>query len=128
MRLHATDRPLIVDAATGKVMPVASSLSPALIVPAATAGAMSVRKALARRTAPSRLSSPVPCCNRLALANGVAVYCRIALTSGGVSPGLACSSTAAAPATAGAAMEVPLSVISVCPGACVAPLTWVRIG
>jgi hypothetical protein len=36
----------------------------------------------------------------------------MAFTSGGVSPGLACSSTAAAPATAGAATEVPLSCIT----------------
>ena len=47
------------------------------------------------------------------------MYWRMALTSGGVSPGLACSSRAAAPATTGAAIEVPLSII------CVSPYFWV---
>jgi hypothetical protein len=51
----------------------------------------------------------------LALASGCAVYCRIALMSGGVSPGLACSMSAAVPATAGAAIDVPLSIICVSP-------------
>ena len=48
----------------------------------------------------------------LAPGSGWAVYCRMALISGGVRPGLACSSRAAVPATAGAATEVPLSSIS----------------
>jgi hypothetical protein len=37
----------------------------------------------------------------------------MALTSGGVRPGLACSISATVPATAGAAIEVPLIIISV---------------
>ena len=81
----------------------------------ATLLAMSVRMALAMRTAPSMLSRPAPCSTRLALGRVRAVYCRMALTSGGVSPGLACSISATAPLTTGADTEVPLSIISVWP-------------
>src|SRR5258707_5304949 len=62
-------------------------------------------------TAPLMLSSPVPCSSMLAPASGCAVYIRIALTMFGVRFGLACSSRAAAPATAGEAIEVPLKYI-----------------
>ena len=44
---------------------------------------------------------------------GCAEYCSMALMSGGVRPGLACSISATVPATAGAAIEVPLSIIRV---------------
>ena len=83
------------------------------MVPAAMAEERSVRSTLATATAPSTLSRPVPCCSRLAPGSGWAVACRMPLTSGGVRPGLACSITAAAPATAGAAIEVPLRIICV---------------
>ena len=96
----------------GEGSAVALMVWPARMVPAATLAAMSVFKALARRTAPSMLSKPAPCSTRLAPANGWAVYCRMALTMGGVSPGLACSSSATAPLTTGAETEVPLSIIS----------------
>ena len=86
--------------------------SPIAIWPASMRLDRSVRNARARATAPAMLSSPVPCCSRLAPGSGVAVYCRIALIRGGVRPGLACSSSAAAPETAGADTEVPLSCMS----------------
>ena len=38
---------------------------------------------------------------------GCAEYCSMALISGGVRPGLACSINATVPATTGAAIEVP---------------------
>ena len=101
----------MVDSASGMLLPLASIEAPTLIVPAFTAVPMSVRSTLASATAPSTLSRPAPCCSRLAPGSGWAVYCRIALTSDGVSPGFACSSSAAVPATAGAAIEVPLSII-----------------
>ena len=83
------------------------------MVPAAARLAMSVRMALAMRTAPSMLSMPAPCSTREAPASGWALYCRMALTSGGVSPGLACSIRATAPLTTGADTEVPLKNIRV---------------
>ena len=71
----------------------------------------SVRTSFANRTAPSMLTSPAPCSNMLAPASGCAVYIRIALTMFGVRPGFACSNRAAAPATIGVAIDVPLSSI-----------------
>ena len=50
------------------------------------------------------------------------------MTSGGVSPGLTCSSSAAAPATTGAATDVPLNSISVLFGAWAAPGTFASCG
>ena len=83
------------------------------MVSAAMALATSVRSDLAIDTAPSTLSMPAPCCSRLAVGSGCALYCKMALISGGVRPGLACSISATVPATAGAATEVPLSSICV---------------
>ena len=74
----------------------------------------------ASRTAPSMFSMPAPCSSTFDPGSGCAVYCRIAFTSGGVRPGLACNSKAAAPATTGAATDVPLSCIRVWFGACAA--------
>ena len=105
--------PLIVEDGAGRLAPLASKLAPAVKVPAETAEAMSVRNALASATAPCTLSRPAPCCSRLAPAIGCALYCRMALTSGGVRPGFCCSIKATVPATAGAATEVPLSCICV---------------
>ena len=113
--------PLIVDEVEGKVLPDASIVPPAATVPALMAEPRSVRKTLASFTAPSTFNSPAPCCSRLAPASGCAVYCRIALMSGGVRPGFACSINAAAPATAGAAIDVPLSCICVSPQVAVMP-------
>jgi hypothetical protein len=59
------------------------------------------------------LSRRATCCTSVAPAIGWAVYCRLAFCSGGDGPGLASYSTAAAPATAGAADEVPLICITV---------------
>ncbi len=98
--------PLIVDEGVGKLDELI--VSPAFKLLAATFVAMSVFSDLARRTAPSRFTSPAPCCTRLWSDSGWAVYWRMALTSGGVRPGFACSMTAAAPATTGAAIDVPL--------------------
>src|SRR5689334_17037037 len=92
----------------GNTAPVASIDWPVMIVPFCIAVDRSVRTDLASATAPSMLSSPAPCCSMLAPAIGCALYCSIALISGGVRPGLACSISAAAPATAGAAIDVPL--------------------
>ena len=89
------------------VLPLASSVLPEAMVPFATAVLTSVRSTLASVTAPGKLTKPAPCCSKLAPAIGWAVYCRMALTIGGVRPGLVCSSTAAAPATTGAATDVP---------------------
>src|SRR5262249_55287987 len=61
-------------------------------------------------------------------AKGCAVYWRIAFTSGGVRPGFACNMSAAAPATTGAATDVPLNSISVWFGAWVAPGTIASCG
>src|SRR5215210_3219867 len=72
------------------------------------------RIAPARRTAPSTLSRPAPCSRLLKSFRGLAVYSRIALTMFGVRPGLRCKRRAAAPATAGAAIEVPLMYIILC--------------
>src|SRR5258706_11463358 len=71
----------------------------------------SVRTKRARRTAPSILISPMPCSNVLKPANGCAVYIRIALTRFGVSLGFAWSNNAAAPATTGVDIDVPLKYI-----------------
>ena len=105
--------PLTVETPDGALLPEASIDVPGWMVPAAMAVARSVRRALAANTAPSTFNRPVPCCSRLAPGRGWAEACRMALTSGGVSPGLACSSRATAPDTAGAAMDVPLSNICV---------------
>ena len=107
--------PLIVDVLAGITEPEASIEAPALIVPALMAEAMSVRSTLASATAPLTLSMPAPCSSRLAPAIGCAVYCRIALTSGGVRPGFCCSISATVPDTAGAAIDVPLRSICVSP-------------
>ena len=109
---------LIVDAADGNDAPDASIDWPGCSVPLWIALAMSVRSDLASAIAPSTLSRPAPCCSRLALGSGCAVYCRIAFTSGGVRPGLACSINAAAPATVGAAIDVPLIHMCVCCSGC----------
>ena len=123
MRDQLKVAPLIVDVFAGIAAPDASIDAPALIVPALIAEAMSVRSAWDSATAPLRLSRPAPCCSRLAPGIGCAVYCRIALTSGGVRPGLACSISATAPATTGAEIEVPLTIISVSRKDCVMPVT-----
>ena len=107
--------PATVELRAGSCLPLASNTSPDMMVPSATAAEMSVRNTLASATAPWMLSRPAPCCSRLAPAIGWAVYCRIALISGGVRPGLACSSSATVPATAGAATEVPERYICVSP-------------
>ena len=111
MRDQLKATPLMVELLAGNALPLASIDVPALMLPALMTVARSVRRALASTTAPSTLSKPAPCCSRLALASGWAEYCKMALTSGGVSPGLACSINATVPATAGAAIEVPLSII-----------------
>ena len=113
MRDQLKVSPATVDVGVGSA--VALMGWPALMVPAATRLAMSVRIARAMRTAPSMLSMPAPCSTRLAPARGWALYCRMALISGGVSPGLACSISATAPLTTGADTEVPLRNISVWP-------------
>ena len=63
-------------------------------------------------TAPSMLSWPAPCSKVLKPLSGCAVYWRTILTMFGVSLGLACKSTATAPATVGVAIEVPLISIT----------------
>ena len=68
-------------------------------------------KKLASDRAPRVSSWPVPCVSTSAAASGVAVYCRMAFTMFGVSPGFASSMSAMAPATAGAAMLVPVRVM-----------------
>ena len=128
MRLQATDWPFSVLAGLGSTLPGASMLSPAFSVPASSAWPRSVRSDCASRTAASTFSAPVPCSSKLALASGWALYCRMAFTSGGVSPGLACSIKATAPATAGAATEVPLSSIKALCGLWLAPATWLSWG
>ena len=105
--------PLIVEDGGGSSLPKASIDVPALIVPAAMAVLRSVRRTLAIATAPSTFNKPAPCCSRLAFGKGCALYCSSALISGGVSPGLACSINATVPATAGAAIDVPLMIICV---------------
>ena len=105
--------PLIVDDGIGKVLPAASIVAPEAMVPAAIAVFRSVRRARDNCSAPSTFRRPAPCCSRLAFGNGCAEYWRIALISGGVSPGLTCNISATVPATAGAAMEVPLIIICV---------------
>src|SRR6185503_19354785 len=62
----------------------------------------------ASRTAPSTLSRPAPCSRLLKFLIGWALYIRIALTKPGVRLGLASNIIAAAPATTGVAIEVPL--------------------
>src|ERR1051325_10378735 len=69
------------------------------------------RTSLAKRTAPSMLSAPAPCSNWLKPARGCAVYIKIILTRLGVSDGLAWSSSAAAPAATGVAIDEPLRYI-----------------
>src|SRR6185503_3337866 len=118
MRDQLNDVPLIVDDVAGNTAPVASIDWPGARLPLWIALAMSVRSDLASATAPSTLSNPAPCCSRLALGSGCALYWRIAFTSGGVSPGLACSISAAAPATVGAAIDVPLIHMCVCCSGC----------
>src|SRR5215213_8985598 len=65
----------------------------------------------ARRTDPSTFSRPAPWSQLLYPARGCAVYSRRALTRLGFRPGLLCMSKAAAPATAGVAIDVPLIYI-----------------
>ena len=121
MRLQLKVWPLMVDVGAGRLIPGASRLAPAVIVPPSTAVFTSGRSALARRTAPSTFSSPAPWSSKFAPAIGCALYCKMALISGGVSPGLACNISATVPATAGAAIEVPLMVMSVFRLACSLP-------
>jgi len=90
----------------GIVAPERRRLSPVRIVREAIAVETSVRSTAANRTAPSMSRGRLPAVMTVANAVCPAVYCRIALTSGGVRPGL-CSSSAAAPATVGAAIDVP---------------------
>src|ERR1051326_7599642 len=82
--------------------------------PRGGADVRSVRTSLASLTAPSTLTWPAPCSNMLKPASGCAVYIRIVLTMFGVRLGLTCSSKAAAPATTGADIDVPLRYISLC--------------
>ena len=115
MRDHFAVWPLITELRAASVLPGAIIEVPGAMVPFWMALARSVRSRRAICTAPSTFSRPAPCCSRLAPASGCALYCRMAFTIGGVSPGLACSISATAPETAGAATEVPLSIISVWP-------------
>ncbi len=87
---------------------VASRLAPGCSEPLAIWVAMSLRRDRASCMAPPTLSKPAPCWNRFAPGRGSAEYCSIAFIRGGVRPGLASSIRATAPATAGAATEVPL--------------------
>ena len=107
--------PATVVCGVGAVTPDLSSDVPSGIVTFSTEGfqycGRSVRKSLARRTAPSMLSWPAPCSKALKPASGCAVYIRMALTMFGVRRGLWRSSSEAAPATSGAAIEVPFIVI-----------------
>src|SRR5882762_4288090 len=84
-------------------------------VPTLVVADKSVRTNFARRTAPSRFSSPAPCSSMLNFASGWAVYIKIILIRFGVRVGLASNSTATAPATMGDETEVPLSRIFVPP-------------
>ena len=65
---------------------------------------------LARRTAPAMLTSPAPCVMTSAFWSGrrCAVYCSTAFTVCADRPGFALRTRAAAPATTGLAMLVPL--------------------
>ncbi len=129
MRELVCDAPaMTADCRDGSLAPASSIESPGRMVPASMTRFRSVRSALASAIAPCTLSSPVPCCSRLLPGIGVAVYWRIALTSGGVRPGLASSIRATAPATTGAATEVPLRDISSRVLACVAPCAWASTG
>src|SRR5712692_2957335 len=65
----------------------------------------------AKRTAPSMLISPVPCSNMFQPESGCAVYMSRALTRFGVKFGLACRSSAAAPAATGVAIDEPFIYI-----------------
>ena len=118
------------EVAAGSALPGtrSSGSRSAIRSPARTRAAMSVRSAPARRSAPSTLSEPAPCSSSPAWGSGCAVYCRMALTIGGVRPGLASSRAAAAPATTGAATDVPDSDISSWPAACSAPGTAASAG
>ena len=121
MRLQLTLAPLITDIAIGRLLPGASIESPAAMLPARMAEARSVRTMLARRTAPSTFNKPAPCCSRFAPASGCAEYCSIALISGGVRPGFACSINATVPDTTGAAIDVPLRFINCSSFGCAVP-------
>src|ERR1044071_408986 len=103
---HGNEYPAMVVEAIGSVL-VVNSGAPTVVV-----AVKSVRPSLARRTAPSILSWPAPCSNMLELGNCCAVYIRIILTMFGVSFGLACNIKAAAPATTGVAIDVPLRYIA----------------
>src|SRR5215213_8885218 len=63
---------------------------------------------LASRTAPSTFTSPAPCSIWLEPASCCEVYIKIIFTMFGVKLGLTWRSRAAAPATTGVAIEVPL--------------------
>ena len=72
---------------------------------------ISVRSERASRTAPSIFNAPAPCSKVLAPETGRAEYCMIILIIPGVRFGLTCSKSAAAPATTGADIDVPLMYI-----------------
>src|SRR5690349_20464497 len=80
-----------------------------------------LRTSSARRTAPSTFNSPAPCSNVLKFGSCCAVYIMSDLTRFGVKVGLASNINAAVPATSGAAIEVPLSIICRRVGALLTP-------
>src|SRR6266403_4189529 len=102
---HAKVLPAIVVVGVGGFSEVNNGAPIGLVVP------KSFRTNRASRIAPSILSSPAPCSNVLKPRSGWAVYIKKALTIFGVRVGLACNSKAAAPATIGVAMDVPLRYI-----------------
>src|SRR6185312_8725714 len=104
--------PPMFDTGAGSCMPGASRLSPTVMVPLATWEAIVGESDCATATAPGMSTRPAPCCTRLAVPTACAVYWRIALTSGGVRPGFACSMSATVPETTGVANDVPLPSMS----------------
>src|SRR4029453_13725866 len=70
-----------------------------------------VRTSFARRTAPSMFSAPAPCSNMLKLGSCWAEYINKTLIRLGGRVGLASGIRGAVPATSGAAIDVPLSII-----------------
>src|SRR5215203_315995 len=93
---------LVCGAGAGPVNSEAPSVVELLIV---------VRTSFARRVAPSMFSWPAPCSNMFWLGSCWAVYINNVLIKLGVRDGLASNKRAAAPATSGAAIDVPLSII-----------------
>src|SRR4030095_8755454 len=71
----------------------------------------SLRTRPASRTAPSRFNRPAPCSKLLTPASGCAVYSRSALTRFGLRFGFRWINRAAAPATVGLDIDVPLILI-----------------